>query len=118
MAKFDFQSVLIGSIAGGLFSILSTFAFLSGFGILISNVIAGFVAVYASENKKEFIITGGVSGIISSFIMLIIAFLLPETPLGFRNLTIFGFISIAISISGGGFILGAIGGYISKKISN
>ncbi len=117
MAKFDLTSVVIGSIAGGFFSLFSTYANLSGFGILLSNVVAGFVAVYVSEAKEDYIITGGVPGILSSFIMVIIAFLLPFTPLGFSNLDVFGFVSVAISISGGGFILGMIGGYISKKLS-
>ena len=117
MTKFDFPSTLIGSIAGGFFSIFASFLNLSGFGILLSNIIAGFIAIYVSEVKEEFILIGGVSGIISSFIMLIFAFLLSDTPIGFKNLTIFGFIAVAISISGGGFILGAIGGYISKKIN-
>ena len=117
MTKFDLSSVIIGSIAGGCFSLFSTFAALSGFGILLSNVFAGFVAVYASENKEEYIITGGVSGIISSFLMLMFAFILAYTPIGFKNLTIFGFIAVAISISGGGLILGAIGGYISKIVN-
>jgi hypothetical protein len=117
MTKFDFPSILIGSIAGGFFSIFASFLNLSGFGILLSNIIAGFIAIYVSEVKEEFILIGGVSGIISSFIMLIFAFLLSDTPIGFKNLTIFGFIAVAISISGGGFILGAIGGYISNKIN-
>jgi len=117
MAKFDFTSVIIGSIAGGLFSLFSTYANLSGFGILASNIVAGFVAVYVSEAKEDCIIIGGVSGILSSFIMLMISFLLPFTPLGISNLTVFGFVSVAISISGGGFILGMIGGLISKKLS-
>ena len=117
MTKFDLSSVLIGSFAGGFFSLISTYANLSGFGILLSNVVAGFAAAYVSEAKEEYILIGGVSGILSSFIMLIISFLLPFTPLGFSNLTIFGFVSVAISISGGGFILGMIGGAISKKLS-
>lgn len=117
MAKFDLSSVVIGSIAGGFFSLISTYTNFSGFGILLSNIVAGFVAVYVSGAKEDYIITGGVSGIFSSFIMLIIAFLLPFTPLGFSNMNIFGFISVAISISGGGFILGIIGGAISKKLS-
>ena len=58
------------------------------------------------------------SGIFSSVIMLMISFLLPFTPLGVSNLTIFGFVSVAISISGGGFILGMIGGAISKNVSD
>ncbi|MGB9937173.1 MAG: hypothetical protein ACPK7O_05585 [Methanobacterium sp.] len=115
MSKFDFSSVIIGSIAGGIFSVLASFIDISGFGILLSNVVAGFVAVYVSKQKEEYIILGGVSGILSSIIMLIITFLLPQTPLGISNLTISGFIAIAISISGGGFILGIIGGYIFKK---
>lgn len=115
--KFDLSSVLIGSTAGGFFSLISTYVNISGFGILLSNVVAGFTAVYVSEAKEEYILIGGVSGILSSFIMLIILFLLPFTPLGFSNLTIFGFVSVAISISGGGFILGMIGGAISKKVS-
>jgi hypothetical protein len=117
MTKFDFYSTLIGSIAGGFFSIFASFLNLSGFGILLSNIIAGFIAIYVSEAKEEFILIGGVSGIISSFIMLLFAFLLADTAVGFKNLTIFGFIAVAISISGGGFILGAIGGYISQKIN-
>ena len=117
MTKFDLSSVIIGSIAGGFFSLISTYINLSGVGILLSNVVAGFAAVYVSEAKEEYILIGGVSGILSSFIMLIISFLLPFTPLGFSNLTVFGFVSVAISISGGGFILGMIGGAISKKIS-
>jgi hypothetical protein len=117
MTKFDLSSVIIGSIAGGFFSLFSTYANLSGFGILLSNVVAGFTAVSVSETKEDYIITGGVPGILSSFIMIIFAFLLPFTPLGFSNLTVFGFVSVAISISGGGFILGMIGGAISKKIS-
>lgn len=117
MAKFDLSSVIMGSIAGSFFSLISTYANLSGFGILASNIVAGFITVYISEAKEDYIINGGASGIISSFLMLIIAFLLPFTPLGLSNLTIFGFVSVAISISGGGFILGIIGGYISKKLS-
>jgi len=117
MAKFDFSSTLIGSIAGGIFSVIATFLNLSGFGILLSNIIAGFIAVSVSEEKEEFILIGGVSGIVSSFIMLLFSFLLADTPIGFKNLSIFGFIAVAISISGGGFILGAIGGYISKKLN-
>ena len=117
MTKFDLSSVIMGSIAGGFFSLFSTYANLSGFGILLSNVVAGFTAVSVSETKEDYIITGGVPGILSSFIMIIFAFLLPFTPLGFSNLTVFGFVSVAISISGGGFILGMIGGYISKKMS-
>ncbi len=118
MTRFDLSSVIIGSIAGGFFSLISTYANLSGFGILLSNVVAGFVAVYVSKAKEDYIITGGVPGILSSFIMVIIAFLLPFTPLGFSNLDVFGFVSIAVSISGGGFILGMIGGAISKKVSS
>jgi hypothetical protein len=117
MTKFDLFPVLIGSFAGGLFSLLSTYLALSGFGILASNVVAGFVSVYVSESKKDYIITGGVSGILSSAIMLIISFLLPETPLGFNNLTIFEIISVIISITGGGFILGVLGGYLSSRFS-
>lgn len=117
MAKFDLSSVIIGSIAGGFFSLFSTYASLSGFGIVISNVVAGFAAVFVSKSKEDYIITGGVSGIFSSFIMLIISFLLPFTPLGFSNLDIFEFLAVAVSISGGGFILGMIGGLISKKVS-
>ena len=117
MTKFDLSSVIMGSIAGGFFSLFSTYANLSGFGILLSNVVAGFTAVSVSKAKEEYILIGGVSGILSSVIMLIISFLLPFTPLGFSNLTVFGFVSVAISISGGGFILGMIGGYISKKMS-
>ncbi|MGB9978044.1 hypothetical protein [Methanobacterium sp.] len=117
MIKLDISSVIIGSVAGGLFSFLSAYVNLSGFGILLSNVVAGFVAVFVSEVKEDYIITGGVPGILSSFIMVIIAFLLPFTPLGFSNLDVFGFVSVAISISGGGFILGMIGGAISKKVS-
>jgi hypothetical protein len=117
MARFDLSSVIIGSIAGGFFSLISTYVYLSGLGILASNIVAGFVAVYVSEAKEDFIITGGVSGILSSFIMLIISFILPDTPLGFTNLTVVEFISIAISISGGGFILGVLGGCASKKLS-
>ena len=86
-----------------------------GFGILLSNVVAGFAAVSISKSKEDYIITGGVPGILSSFIMVIISFLLPFTPLGFSNLSIFEFLAVAVSISGGGFILGMIGGYISKK---
>jgi hypothetical protein len=118
MTKFDFSSTLIGSIAGGFFSIIASFLNLSCSGILLSNIIAGFVAVYISEQKEDYILIGGVSGIVSSFIMLLFSFLLADTPIGFKNLTIFGFIAVAISISGGGFILGAIGGYISKKLVN
>ncbi len=117
MTKFDLPSVIIGSIAGGFFSLISTYANLSGFGILLSNIIAGFIAVYVSKTKEDYIIISGVSGILSSFIMLIIAFLMPFSPLGFSNLNVFGFISVAISISGGGFILGMIGGVISKKVN-
>ena len=117
MTRFDFSSVVIGSIAGGFFSLISTYANFSGFGILTSNIVAGFVAVYVSESKEDYIIISGVSGILSSFIMLIIAFLLPFSPLGFSNLNVFGFISVAVSISGGGFILGMIGGLIAKKVS-
>ena len=117
MAKFDLSSVIMGSMAGGFFSLFSTYVNLSGFGILLSNVVAGFVAVSVSKTKEDYIITGGVPGILSSFIMVIIAFLLPFTPLGFSNLDVFGFVSVAISISGGGFILGMIGGAISKKVS-
>ncbi len=118
MIKFDFSSVVIGSIVGGFFSLVSTYANLSGFGILLSNIVAGFITVYVSKDKEDYILIGGVSGIFSSFIMLIIAFLLPFSPLGFSNLNVFGFISIAISISGGGFILGMIGGAISKRLSD
>jgi hypothetical protein len=118
MTKFDLSSVIIGSIAGGFFSLISTYANLSGFGILASNIVAGFVSVYVSEAKEEYILIGGLSGLLSSFIMLMIAFLLPFTPLGFSNLTVFGFVSVAISISGGGFILGMIGGFFSKKLSD
>lgn len=118
MAKFDLSSVIIGSTAGGFFSVISSFANHSGLGILLSNIVAGFVAVYVSEVKEEYIIIGGVSGILSSVIMLIFAFLLPDTAIGFRNLGIYGFISVAVSISGGGFILGIIGGYLSKKLAN
>ena len=118
MAKFDLSSVVIGSVAGGLFSIFSTYANLSGFGILLSNVIAGLVAVSVSKSKEDYIITGGVPGILSSFIIVIISFLLPFTPLGFSNLDIFEFLAVAVSISGGGFILGMIGGYISKKLNS
>lgn len=117
MTKFDLSSVVIGSIAGGFFSLFSTYANLSGFGILLSNVVAGFVAVSVSKSKEDYIITGGVPGILSSFILIIISFLLPFTPLGFNNLSIFGFLAVAVSISGGGFILGMIGGYISKKLN-
>jgi hypothetical protein len=118
MTRFDFSSTLLGSIAGGFFSIFASFLYLSGFGILLSNIIAGFIAVSVTEQKEEYILIGGASGIISSFIMLIFAFLLSDTPIGFKNLTVFGFIAVAISISGGGFILGAIGGYISKKLND
>lgn len=118
MARFDVFSVMIGSIAGGFFSLISTFANFSGFGIILSNVFAGLIAVYVSEQKDDYILIGGLSGIISSFIMLILAFILPDTPIGLKNLTIFGFIGVAISISGGGFLLGVTGGYISKKLSN
>ena len=117
MAKFDLSSVIIGSVAGGFFSLFSTYANLSGFGIIMSNVVAGFVAVFVSKSKEDYIITGGVSGIFSSFIMLIMSFSLPFTPLRFSNLDIFGFLAVAVSISGGGFILGMIGGLISKKVS-
>jgi len=117
MTKFDITSVIIGSLAGAFFSIFASFFNFSGFGILLSNIIAGFTGVYVSEQKEEYIIIGGVSGIISSLIMLIFAFILPDTPLGFQNLSIFGFISIPVSISGGGLILGVIGGYASKKLS-
>ncbi len=116
MAKFDLSSVIMGSMAGGFFSLFSTYVNLSGFGILLSNVVAGFVAVSVSKTKEDYIITGGVPGILSSFIMIIMSFLLPFTPLGFSNLDVFGFVSVAISISGGGFILGMIGGAISKKV--
>ncbi len=116
--KFDLSSVVIGSIAGGFFSLISTYINFSGFGILLSNVVAGFAAVYVSKAKEEYMLIGGVSGILSSVIMLIISFLLPFTPLGFSNLTVFGVVSVAISISGGGFILGMIGGAISKKVSS
>ncbi len=116
MTKFDLSSVIVGSIAGGFFSLFSTYVNLSGFGILLSNVVAGFVAVSVSKSKEDYIITGGVPGILSSFIMVIISFLLPFAPLGFSNLSIFGFLAVAVSISGGGFILGMIGGYISKKL--
>ena len=119
MAKFDLSSVIIGSsIAGGFFSLFATYVNFSGFGILLSNVVAGFVAVSVSKTKEDYIITGGVPGILSSFIMIIISFLLPFTPLGFSHLDIFGFVSVAVSISGGGFILGMIGGYISKKLNS
>ena len=118
MTRFDLSSVIIGSITGGFFSLISTYADLSGFGILASNIIAGFVAVYFSKAKEDYIITGGVSGIFSSIIMLMISFLLPFTPLGISNLTVLGFISVAISISGGGFILGIIGGAISKRMKD
>jgi len=118
MAKFDLSSVIIGSVAGGLFSLISTYANLSGFGILSSNIVAGFVAVFVSEAKEDYIIIGGISGIFSSVIMLMISFLLPFTPLGISNLTVFGFISVAISISGGGFILGMIGGLVSKRMND
>ncbi|MGZ7047941.1 MAG: DUF5518 domain-containing protein [Methanobacterium sp.] len=117
MTKFDLSSVITGSIAGGLFSLLSNYIALSGWGILASNVVAGFVSVYVSESKKDYIINGGVSGILSSVIMLLISFILPDTPLGFSNLTVFGIISVIISITGGGFILGVIGGYLSTKIA-
>ena len=117
MTRFDLPSIIIGSIAGGLFSFISTYANLSGFGILLSNIVGGFVAVLVSKTKEDYILISGVSGILSSFIMLIIAFLLPFSPLGFSNLNVFGFISVAVSISGGGFILGMIGGLIAKKVS-
>ena len=79
-------------------------------------IVAGFVSVYFSEAKNDYIITGGVSGILSSALMLIISFLLPETPLGFNNLTAFEIISVIISVTGGGFLLGVLGGYISSKL--
>lgn len=63
--------------------LLLLFLNLSGFGILLSNVITGSVAVYVSEAKEEYILIVGVSKIISSFIMLIFAFLLSDTPIGF-----------------------------------
>ncbi|MEN6553414.1 MAG: hypothetical protein ABFC34_11100 [Methanobacterium sp.] len=50
--------------------------------------------------------------------MVIIAFLLPFTPLEFSNLDVFGFSAVAVSISGCGFILGMIGGYISRKLNS
>lgn len=117
MVKFDLASIIIGSLGGAFFSVIVSLLNLSGFGILVSNIIAGFIAVYVCERKEDFILIGGVSGIVSSFIMLVFAFLLPDTPIGFINLSVFGYISIAISISGGGFFLGAIGGFIAKKLS-
>lgn len=116
MAKFDLTSTIIGSFGGAFFSVIVSLLNLSGFGILTSNIIAGFIAVYVSEQKEDFILVGGVSGIASSFIMFLFAFLLPDTPINFSNLSFFGFISVTISISGGGFFLGAIGGFIAKKI--
>jgi len=38
MAKFDLSSVIIGSVAGGFFSLFSTYVNLSGLRILLSNV--------------------------------------------------------------------------------
>jgi hypothetical protein len=107
--------IAAGSLAGALFSLFSTYADLSGFGILLSNVVAGFTSNYVAESKDEYLLVGGVSGTISSVLMVAIALLLPKSPLGFSNLSVFGFLSVAVSISGGGFLLGALGGFIVKK---
>jgi|GEM_PF-1792842 len=107
--------IAAGSLAGALFSLFSTYAYLSGFGILFSNVVAGFTANYFAESKDDYLLVGGVSGIISSVLMVAIAMLLPESPLGFSNLSVFGFLSVAVSLGGGGFLLGVLGGFISKR---
>lgn len=44
MVKFDLTSTIIGSLGGAFFSVIVSFLNLSGFGILLSNIIAGFIA--------------------------------------------------------------------------
>lgn len=107
--------ITLGSLTGALFSLFSTYADLSGIGILLSNVVAGFTANYVAESKDDYILVGGVSGTISSVLMVAIALFLPKSPWGFVNLSVFGFLSVAVSISGGGFLLGALGGFIVKR---
>lgn len=115
MSKKIFTPIALGSLAGAFFSLFSTYADLSGFGILLSNVVAGFTANYVAESKDDYLLVGGVSGMISSVLMVAIGLILPKSPLGFVNLSVFGFLSVAVSISGGGFLLGAFGGFIVKK---
>lgn len=50
--------------------------------------------------KEEYFLIGGISGIISSVAMMAGGFLFPKTPIGFSNLTVFGFLSLAISVGG------------------
>ncbi|SCG85494.1 hypothetical protein [Methanobacterium congolense] len=104
----------MGSLTGALFSLFSTYADLSGIGILLSNVVAGFTANYVAESKDDYILVGGVSGTISSVLMVAIDLFLPKSPWGFVNLSVFGFLSVAVSISGGGFLLGALGIHSEK----
>ena len=47
--------------------------------------------------------------------MALNAFLLQFTPLKFSNLNILGFLAVAVSITGGRFILGMSGGGSFKK---
>ncbi len=63
---YDLSSIFIGTLAGIIFSIVAAFFGFSGPGILTSNFVAGFTAAYSDKEKKDYILNGGISGIMSS----------------------------------------------------
>lgn len=111
MADYDLASILVGTIAGAIFSIVAALLGFPGPGILSSNFIAGFVASYVAREKTGYILKGGLSGIFSSVAVLIAGLLLSGTPVAFSSWDVFGLVSLGLSIGGAGFFIGIIGGY-------
>lgn len=88
---------------GIIFSIVAALSGFPGPGILTSNFIAGFTASYSDQEKKDYILNGGISGILSSVGMIVIGLLFNGTPVGFSNWNTLGLVSLGLSIVGAGF---------------
>jgi hypothetical protein len=114
MVEYDASAILMGTMGGAFFSVVAAYFNFSGPGILTSNVVAGFIASCTARNSENYIINGGVSGIGSSFTMLLVGILLQGTPVGFSNWNTLGIFSLGLSIGGAGFVFGVIGAYVGK----